>query len=128
MLHIAFNKKQTVILVALLAALLAATVFLVLAVSCTRCRAAEPAWTDDPPEEALSQNEWVVPNRSAAATEAPEPDAIFVSDAQHPMPQDGAVLNEGEAYTIGGTVYCNYPLASVTVNVTCAHNNGNLYP
>ena len=128
MLHIAFDKKQTVILIALLAVLLAATAFFVFVISCTRCAAAEPAWTDDPPEDALTQNEWFVSNRSAEATEAPEPSAIFLSDSTHPMPQDGAVLNEGEAYEIGGTVYCNYPLSAVTVNVTCAHNNGNLYP
>lgn len=127
MLHITFNKKQTVILIALLAAVLTVTLAVVLAVSCVNHEgASEPAWTEQP--EQITQNEAIVTEQADPATPAPEPSALFVADASHPMPEDGAVLKVGEAYAIGGTVYCNYPLSSVTVTVTSAHNNRGIYP
>ena len=124
-MKIAFSKKQTVILIALLALVLTATLTVVLVVSCAGSGAAtETAWTK---ENAITQNEAVVTD-SIPTTPEPEPSAIFVADAAHPMPEDGAVLHLGDAYTLGGTIYCNYPLTAVTVTVTSAHNNKGLYP
>lgn len=124
-MRIAFTKKQSVILIVLLAVLLTATAAVLLVVSCAKGdKTSEPAWTED----AIALSEWSLTEFDAAETEAPDASAVFVADAAHPMPADGAVLQLGEPYTIGGRVYCNYPLTAVTVTITCAHNNKGVYP
>ena len=124
-MQIAFSKKQTVILIALLAAVLvtaAATVALVF--SCA------PQNDVDLPEDdaSLIRTEWSIDALEEADTDARTPDAIFKADPEHPMPEDGAVLTLGDPYAIGGTVYCSDPMSAVTVSITCSHGSREKYP
>lgn len=123
-MKISFSKKQSIILIVLLAVVLTVAAGTVAAV--LLCRT-EPITDPPEPDESLSRNEWNIEAHDAP-TEAPAPEAIFTADASRPMPEEGAVLNLGEAYALGGTVYCNYPMSAVTVTVTCAHNSRDLYP
>ena len=58
------------------------------------------------------------------------PDLVltFRADADRPLPEEGAVLRLGEPYPLGGTVYSNYPIDSVSVSISCAHNTKAPYP
>ena len=64
----------------------------------------------------------------AAPTLPPDLELTFFADDAHPLPEEGAVLPLGEPFAIGGTVYSNYPLDTVTVTITCAHNDKSVYP
>jgi hypothetical protein len=123
-----FSKKQTILIGALGGVLLCALILLIVLLT----RPAAPAMTDEPdavPED--EDVEWIgegVVSLKEQATPPPDLVLTFRTDAEHPFPEDGAVLPLGEAYTIGGTVYSNYPLDNVTVSITCAHNNKEPYP
>ena len=123
-MRISFTKKQTIILIVLLAVVLAAaaaTVAIVLSyVSANGIDRIENG-------DALYQNEWSI-EANGEQIDAPAPEAMFRADSERPMPEEGAVLSLGEAYPIGGTIYCNCPMSAVTVSVTCAHNARGIYP
>ena len=68
-MHISFNKKQTVILIVLLAVLLTVTLAVVLVASCANGGAATPSWFED----VLTRNEWTLGRNDAKQTETPVP-------------------------------------------------------
>lgn len=124
----AWNKKQTIVIGALAGVLLCAIVFLIAVLS----RPAEPASADVPdaelsPEDIKLIEEGSV-SLSVAATPPPDLALIFREDSAQPLPENGAELRLGEDYAIGGTVYSNYPLDSVSVTISCSHNNKPPYP
>ncbi len=127
----AWTKKQKILLAALLgAALLVALIAVIVILP----RGAEEAIVfDDAPEigETVEFDDTVdsvsVYDRTGR-TQAIKPVLTFYADQEHPMPEDGAVLHLGDSFEIGGTVLANYPLNSVSVTITCAHNNKAPYP
>ena len=138
-----WNKKQIILIGVLLGTLLCAAVVLIAVLS--RPAPATPVSADEPEPEAkaeafdepdplvedeeieLIEEDGVVSPKSVPT---PPPDLVldFRPDEANPMPEDGAVLPLGQAYTIGGTVRSNYPLSSITVSISCAHNNKSPYP
>jgi len=126
-----FSKKQTILIGALGGVLLCALILLIALLS--RPAASEASvMTDEPDLEAGDEDvEWIGEGVvSLREQSTPPPDLVltFRPDAEHPFPENRAVLSLGEPYTIGGTVYSNYPLDNVTVTITCAHNNQAPYP
>lgn len=125
----ALNKKQ-IILLASLAALLVVALIVVIAVASRP--AAEVIVYDDAPEETgetVAFDDTVDDVQlSERRADLPDPVLQFVPDPEHPMPEDGALLALGAPYEIGGTILANYPIETVTVTVTCAHNNKKFYP
>lgn len=123
-----WTKKQAILIGALLGVLLCTVIFLVAVLA----RPADPAESDEPDYETENEAIDYVGESSVsvaiAATPPPDLSLKFLTDEAHPMPEDGAVLKLGEPYTIGGTVYSNYPLDSVNVSISCAHNNKSPYP
>ena len=91
-------------------------------------RPAETALTDEPEGEGIELVEEGAVSLVTLATPPPDLSLIFEKDDSHPLPENGAVLPLGGTYTIGGTIYSNYPLDSVTVSITCSHNNKKPYP
>lgn len=76
----------------------------------------------------MQRKSWSLSAGESPKAELPAPVFTFREDPDHPMPEDGAVLELGEAYSIGGTVYSNRQLSSVTVSVSCSHNGQPPYP
>ncbi len=64
----------------------------------------------------------------ANSTDAPAPIITFRENAEKPLPEDGAVLNQGDPYEFGGTIYSNRKLTAVTVSISCSHNTQKPYP
>ncbi len=130
------SKKQIILLGVLLGVLLCIGVVLIAVFSCEPGTAV-PADADTPeyssavPED--DNEELVVYDDSVVSLKrvtTPPPDLAldFRSDGAYPMPENGAVLPLGQAYPIGGKVLSNYPLDSVTVSISCAHNSQPPYP
>ncbi len=132
----AWNKKQTVIIGVAVGVLLCAAIVLLALLS----RPAAPVSVDakNTPIAAVhtpsDEDEVVMPfgeSRVQLKTEStPPPDLAmtFLADDANPMPENDAVLPLGGSFSIGGTVYANYPIDSVTVSISCAHNNQSPYP
>lgn len=123
-MSIPWSKKQT-ILIGVLSGLLLCALMLLVAVM---TRPAETALTDEPEGEGIELVEEGAVSLVTLATPPPDLSLIFEKDDSHPLPENGAVLPLGGTYTIGGTVYSNYPLNSVTVSIVCSHNNKGPYP
>ena len=126
-----WSRKQTILIGALAGVLLCALVFL-LVVALLPAPDVLPDESDVPDAEPVVEDiEWIGEGIVSLKDE-PEPpkDLVltFRADESHPLPEDGAVLSLGEPYAIGGTVYSNYPLDSVTVSITCSHNTKSPYP
>ncbi len=123
-----WSKKQTILIGVLIGVLLCAILFLVAIAT----RPAATALLDEPETYDDAENiEMIDVGTVSLSTEpTPPPDLslIFRPDGTHPLPEEGAVLPLGGEYAIGGTVYSNYPLDSVTVTITCSHNNQKPYP
>lgn len=123
-----WTKKQTVLIGVLTGILLCAALFLIAVL--TRPAAAtlldEPDLSDR--AESIELIEEGSVELSAEATPPPDLSLRFVPDREHPLPEDKTVLPLGGTYTIGGTIYSNYPLDSVNVTITCSHNSKDLYP
>ncbi len=119
-----WSKKQT-ILIGVLAGVLVCAVMLLVAIA---TRPAETALLDEPEDESIELVEERAVTLVEESTPPPDLSLIFRADSANPLPEDGAVLSLGEAYTIGGTVYSNYPLDTVTVTISCSHNSKKLYP
>ncbi len=129
-MKIPWSKKQTILIGALLGVLLCIGVVLI-AVFSGDPGTAVPADADMPEysvaapadenEELVVYDDSVVPLKRVTT---PPPDLAldFRTDDAYPMPENGAVLPLGQAYSIGGKVLSNYPLDSVTVSISCAHN------
>ena len=123
------SKKQKILLASLLLAALVGVLILIIAISGRG--AAETIVFEDAPEEydTVEFDDTVDSVQlSARGESAIRPVLTFRDDPEHPMPEDGAVLKQGEAFGIGGTVIANYPIDKVTVSVTCAHNSQKPYP
>ena len=126
------SKKQKILLASLVGAALLG--ILVLAIAILPRGAQETIVFDDAPEpedtvEYDDTVDSVSVSEQTGRTQTIKPVLTFRTDADHPMPEDGAVLHLGDAFEIGGTVFANYPLSSVSVSITCAHNNDKqLYP
>ena len=124
----AWTKKQTILIGALGGVLLCALVLLLALLA----RPAAPAMTDEPDGEPETDDVELIGESVVSLNESttPPPDLVltFRADEAYPFPEEGAVLRLGDGYTIGGTVYSNYPLDSVTVSITCSHNNQKPYP
>ncbi|MBR6039469.1 MAG: M15 family metallopeptidase [Clostridia bacterium] len=120
-----WSKKQTILIGVLVGVLLCAILFLVAVAT----RPAAPTLLDEPDDEAdIELIEEGAVSLKTEATPPPDLSLIFRPDSEHPLPEDRAVLALGGDYTIGGTVYSNYPLDNVTVTITCSHNNQKPYP
>ncbi len=120
-----WNKKQTILIGVLAGVLLCAVIFLIAVAT----RPAAEALLDEPdPGEDIELIEEGTVSLLSEATPPPDLSMRFVPDDEHPMPSDGSILPLGGTYTIGGTIYSNYPLDSVNVTITCAHNNKKPYP
>ena len=123
-----WNKKQTVWIGVLTGVLLCAIIFLIAVLT----RPAAFATLDTPDPLDATEDIELIEEGSVSRKEAPTPPPdlalTFLTDPAYPMPESGAILPLGENYTIGGTVYSNYPLDSVTVSISCAHNNKPPYP
>ncbi len=131
-----WNKKQTVWIGVSVGVLLCAVIALLAILS----RPAAPASTEPAPSVSAEtpapesfEDEVVLPYDESyvklrtQATPPPDLALTFRADDAYPMPED-AVLPLGESYTIGGTVYANYPLDSLTVSISCSHNTQSPYP
>ena len=139
-----WNKTQKILIVALAGVMLCVVaVVLVLvtrpaqtatavdaALNARNSAASAAAGYDDPEEnvEEISLIEDTLVSVQNQATVAPDLALTFLPDAEHPLPEDGAVLKLGEPFSIGGTVYSNYPLDSVGVSISCSHNTKSPYP
>ncbi len=123
-----WSKKQAILIGALGGVMLCAIVFLIAILS----RPAAQTVADTPePKVETEDITYMEEGTVALETEpTPPPDLVidFRADTEHPLPEDGAVLPLGEDYTIGGTVFSNYPLDSVTVSISCSHNTQKPYP
>lgn len=66
----------------------------------------------------------------AAPTPRPIPVATlsFTENTEFPLPQKEKTLSQGAFFRLRGTVQSNYPLTSVTVTITCDHNDKEIYP
>jgi hypothetical protein len=99
-----WSKKQKILIGALTGVMLILILVFVVLVS----RASSPAFDTDEPdgEEILYVGEGVVSNQ---AESTPPPDLVleYRPDPHRPLPENGAVLRLGEAYTIGGTILSN---------------------
>ena len=124
-----WNKQQK-ILICVAAGLLLCALIVLVALVARPAKTVLSAGVDEPEfineREDLSGEDSVSP--ASAATIPPDLKLTFQADDAHPLPEEGAVLPLGEPYTIGGTVYSNYPLDSVTVSISCSHNNQKPYP
>ncbi len=83
-----------------------------------------------------------VPSATAAITPAPSPTAVpspsptpqipsvltFDESADDPLPAQNARLAFGRSFRLRGTVQSNYPLTSVTLEITCAYSEDSRYP
>ena len=76
----------------------------------------------------MQKKSWSLSLGNSPKTALPEPVITFREDPERPMPEDGAVLELGETYPIGGTIYSNRMLSSVTVSISCSHNTQPPYP
>lgn len=85
-------------------------------------------YAESDPEAGMQRRSWTVSQVSIPKRELPAPVITFKEDPSHPMPEDGSVLALGEPYTIGGTIYSNRQLSTVTVSVSCSHNGQAPYP
>ena len=123
-----WSKKQSILIGALVGVLICAILFVVAVVT----HFSSPALTDAPDSSADYEDIELIEEGSVslAAVASPPPDLslVFRADDAYPLPEDGAVLKLGGAYTLGGTIYSNYPLDSVTVSITCSHNSKSPYP
>ncbi len=65
-----------------------------------------------------------------APTPRPTPEATltFVENAEYPLPKKENLLVQGAFFRLRGTIQSNYPLSSVTVTITCDHNDQEIYP
>ena len=124
----ALTKKQKILLASLVGAALLAVLLLVLAI--LPRGASEAIVFDDAPEfgDTVAFDDTVDSVQLNARGTAIKPVLTFRADAEHPLPEDGTLLKRGEPYAIGGTVLANYPIDSVTVTISCAHNNKGIYP
>ena len=119
------TKKQSVLIGILAGVLLCAVIFTVAVAS----RPAEPAAvTDEPETEDITFIGEGSVMLAAAPTPPPDLALTFRVDPDQPLPDDGEILALGSDRTIGGTVYSNYPLESVTVSISCVHNTKDPYP
>lgn len=131
-----WTKKQKILLASLLGAALLCVLITVLAASA--CGSAQTAWLDEDPAyddgyaigDTVQYDDTVdsvqVSNRGAQS--APVPVFTFRADPAHPMPENNMLLQLGAPYAIGGTIYSNLPIESVTVSITCAHGVKGHYP
>lgn len=119
-----WSKKQTILIGVLAGVLLCAIIFLVAVAT----RPAETTMLDEPEEADIALIDEGEVSLETEATPPPDLSLIFRPDSEHPLPEDRAELALGSDYTIGGTVYSNYPLDSVTVTISCSHNNQKPYP
>ena len=124
-----WTAKQKILIGALLGLLLCALVFLLVLMTLPAQSASAYLYNDsDPDPEAYDPIEEDLVLSKDLPTLAPDLALTFRKDDAQPMPEDGAVLSLGEAFSIGGTIYSNYPLESVTVSVSCMHNSKAPYP
>ena len=123
-----WSKKQSILIGALTGVLICAILFFV----AVAMRSDSAAVFDTPDsDDGIEDIERIDEGSVTLSTEvSPPPDLnlLFRADETHPMPEDGVVLPLGNAYLIGGTIYSNYPLDSVSVSISCAHNNKKPYP
>ena len=119
-----WSKKQTILIGVLAGVLLCAILFLVAVAT----RPAKTVLLDEPEYEDIELIEENAVSLETETTPPPDLSLIYRKDREHPLPEDGAVLALGGEFTIGGTVYSNYPLDNVTVTITCSHNNQSPYP
>ena len=122
----AWTKKQKI----LLASLIGAALLCVLAwiVACSLRGAAETIRLDDEPEIYTVEYDDTVDSVQVSVKDGrrePSPVLTFRADPAYPMPENSMLLKLGEPYAIGGTIYANYPIESVSVSVTCAHGPKN---
>lgn len=142
-MKIPWSKKQTLLIGVLFGVMLigAVVLFALLSrpeqtastVSTSTAGKQPPAYVDEGPDPVDENEELVELDDSYVSLRTyptPPPDLAltFRADDAHPMPENGAVLSLGQAYSIGGKVYSNYPLDSVSVSISCAHNNQKPYP
>ena len=123
-----WSKKQSIMIGALIGVLLCAVIFCIAAAT----HSASPAVLDAPePEDDVSDIELIEEGSvelTEAATPPPDLSLLFRADDTHPLPEDGTVIPLGGTYTLGGTIFSNYPLDSVSVSISCSHNNKGPYP
>ena len=119
-----FTKKQQILIGVLAGVLLCALVFLIAVAT----RPAAPVVTDEPEPEDIPLIEEGAVELASESTPPPDLSLIFRPDPDQPLPESGEIIALGSDHTIGGTVYSNYPLDSVTVTITCVHNTKNPYP
>ena len=128
------SKKQKILLASLLGAALLVALIVVIALSGRG--AEETVALDEAPEfedtgDTVAYDDTVdkvTLSSKGGRTQVADPVVTFRADAAHPMPEEGAVLNLGEKFDLGGSILANYPINSVTVHISCAHNNKELYP
>ena len=122
-----WSKKQTILIGVLAGLLLLALIFLIAVATrpAAETLVDEPSTADSDDIELIDEG---VASLQTEATPPPDLSLLFRADDANPLPEDGAVLALGGDYTIGGTIYSNYPLDSVTVTISCSHNNQNPYP
>ena len=128
------SKKQKILLASLLGAALLVALIVVIALSGRG--AEETVALDEAPEfedtgDTVAYDDTVdkvTLSSKGGRTQIADPVVTFRADAAHPMPEEGAVLNLGEKFDLGGSILANYPINSVTVHISCAHNNKELYP
>jgi len=120
-----WSKQQKILIGSLSGVMLALLVLLIVVLA----RPSAPVFDPDTPDgdEVQFIDEGVV---SLDVQATPPPDLVldFRPDPDRPLPENGAVLALGEAYALGGTIYSNYPIDTVTVSISCAHNNKAPYP
>ena len=122
-----WSKKQSILIGALIGVLLCALIFFIAVATRTDPAQNDAPDFDDGTEDIELIGEGSV-ELSTANTPPPDLSLLFRADDANPLPEDGAILPLGSAYTIGGTIYSNYPLDSVSVSISCSHNSKAPYP
>ena len=122
-----WSKKQSILIGTLIGVLLCALIFFIAVATRTDPAQSDAPDFDDGTEDIELIGEGSV-ELSTANTPPPDLSLLFRADDANPLPEDGAILPLGSAYTIGGTIYSNYPLDSVNVSISCSHNNKSPYP
>ena len=117
------NEMRRAAIVALLGVIVICLVFLLIALPLRATRVNQ---------EPVAASVTPAPTPTATPTPSPTPHIpsvlTFDESADDPMPKEKSRLAFGHGYKMRGTVQSNYPLTSVSLEITCAYSEDPRYP
>lgn len=111
-------------IIALLVVIALCTLFLIVVIPLRAKRTAQ----ETPVAE--SATPFIVPTNTPEPTPTPLVPSVLTYDesTDYPMPKEDSQLLLGQSYKLGGSVQSNYPLLSVSMEITCAYSEDPRYP